>query len=76
MGIPSTMPYVGSEEEEAVKGALASGYLIGNGPICKRVEQQMQEIGNVEPQAAHRLFKVNGEWSIGEIRYWLLGNQV
>lgn len=47
MRIPSTVPHIGLEEEEAVKKALASRHLIGNGPICKRVEQQMQEMFDV-----------------------------
>ena len=48
MKIPSNVPYIGIEEEEAVKKALVSGHLIGNGPICKRVERQMQEMFNVK----------------------------
>lgn len=48
MRIPSTVPYIGPEEEEAVKGALASGHLTGNGPICKRVQRQMQEMFDVK----------------------------
>lgn len=48
MKIPSNVPYIGVEEEEAVKQALVSGHLIGNGSICKRVERQMQEMFNVK----------------------------
>lgn len=48
MKIPSNVPYIGIEEEEAVGKAIVSGYLTGNGPICKRVERQMQEMFNVK----------------------------
>jgi dTDP-4-amino-4,6-dideoxygalactose transaminase len=48
MKIPSNAPYIGIEEEEAVKKALVSGHLIGNGSICKRVERQMQEMFNAK----------------------------
>lgn len=48
MKIPSNIPYVDSREEEAVKKALRDGYLTGNGPICKRVQLQMQEMFDVK----------------------------
>ena len=48
MKVPSTVPYVGDEEEEAIKKALANGHLTGNGPICKRVQQQIQEMFEVK----------------------------
>jgi dTDP-4-amino-4,6-dideoxygalactose transaminase len=48
MRIPSNVPYIGVEEEKALKKALADGHLTGNGPICKRVQEQMQEIFNVK----------------------------
>jgi dTDP-4-amino-4,6-dideoxygalactose transaminase len=48
MKIPSNVPYIGTEEEEAVKRALVSGHLIGNGSICRRVEHQIQEVFNAK----------------------------
>lgn len=47
MNIPSTMPYVGTEEEEAIKRVLASRHLTGNGPVCKRLQSRMEEMFNV-----------------------------
>jgi dTDP-4-amino-4,6-dideoxygalactose transaminase len=60
MRIPSTLPYVGSEEEEAVRSVLTSGHLSGNGPVCKRVESRMRATFDVEkvlltPSCTHAL---------------------
>jgi dTDP-4-amino-4,6-dideoxygalactose transaminase len=47
MKILPNIPYLGSEEEVAVREAISSGHLIGNGEICRRVECQMQDIFDV-----------------------------
>ena len=46
--IPLQRPWIGEEEQVAVAKALAEGQLIGGGAICKRVEQQIQEMFNVK----------------------------
>jgi dTDP-4-amino-4,6-dideoxygalactose transaminase len=60
MKIPSTVPFIGPEEMDAVRQALASGSLTGNGPICRRVECQMQDMFSVKrvlltPSCSHAL---------------------
>ncbi len=41
MDIPFSVEYLGLEEQEAVIRAMQAHALIGNGPICKAVEQQI-----------------------------------
>ena len=48
MKIPSNIPYIGLEEEKAVVQAMKDGHLIGNGPIAKRVQKQIQEMFDVK----------------------------
>jgi len=48
MKIPSNVPYLGIDEEEALQKALSAGHLTGNGPICKHVQQQMREMFDVK----------------------------
>jgi dTDP-4-amino-4,6-dideoxygalactose transaminase len=48
MKIPSTLPYIDSEEERALCQALANKHLTGNGTISKKVQFQMQEMFGVE----------------------------
>jgi len=46
--IPFYIPWIEEEEVEAVARALREGHLVGGGIICKRVEQQMQEMFGVK----------------------------
>ncbi len=48
MKIPFTRPYVGSEEREAVLEALGRDTLGGDGPIGRRVEEQLEAWLEVE----------------------------
>jgi len=45
--IPFNKPYVGRKSVEYVSGALTSGKLSGDGPICKSVEAQLQSMFQV-----------------------------
>ena len=44
MKIPSNIPYFGPEEEKALNQAMKAGQIIGNGPISKRVQKQMEDM--------------------------------
>lgn len=60
MEIKSNVEYFSVAEEKAVIKAIASRRLSGNGPICRRVEQQIGEMFNVKhvlltPSGTHAL---------------------
>jgi dTDP-4-amino-4,6-dideoxygalactose transaminase len=41
--IPLQVPYITEDDRRSVTAAIASGQISGNGPICKRIEEEMAE---------------------------------